>query len=70
MSVVQDMKDEGRTPSPFRLLASRFRAGETLTYEQLVVLRDYASGNGLGVMAERCREEIRAMSSGWKNEAA
>lgn len=70
MSTVQDMKDEGQKPSPHRLLASRFRNGETLTYEQLAVLRDYCAQNGLHRMADRAREEIKAMSSGWKNEAS
>lgn len=65
MSVVEQMKADGQKPSPHRLLAARFRAGETLTYPELVALRDYCTANGLHQMADRAREEITAM--GWRN---
>jgi hypothetical protein len=59
MTVLQQMRDEGFQPSPFRQLAVRFRNGEALSREQLKALRDYAVANGNALLAERCREELR-----------
>ena len=58
MSTVQAMRDEGRKPSPWLALSVRFRNGETLTREQLALLRDYAVANGNEILAARCRLEL------------
>jgi hypothetical protein len=46
-------------PVQLRALAARFRAGETLEVSELKVLRDYAGENGLLVLHERVKTELR-----------
>jgi hypothetical protein len=57
---VKDWKGQ-RDSQPVRLrkLAARFRNGEQLHETELVILRDYAAANGLAVLHERIKQELR-----------
>jgi hypothetical protein len=46
-------------PVQVRALAAAFRRGETLHESELKILRDYAVENGLLVLHERVKQELR-----------